>query len=86
MLERDKPPSLAQVTGILEALISGGLARSDVAEWASYWVSLKNPPIHEGKVWSAIQELTGADMITTDRPFLYGVEDFRDWLNKLQAQ
>jgi hypothetical protein len=35
-------------------------------------------------VWNAIQHLSGADLITTDRPYLYGITDFVEWLKPLR--
>ena len=79
------PPTLADVVERLRGLVLGTMDRESVAEWAGFWVGQKAPPIPDPKLWHAVERLSGADMISTDRPFLYDKEDFEQWLKDLLA-
>lgn len=79
------PPTRQFVADRLRELISGVASREDVAAWAGRWVGMGDPPIEDPRVWRAIERLSGADMISTDRPYLYGREDFERWLSDLLA-
>lgn len=51
-------------------------AASLVRSWAEQWVMAKDPDVQDGTAWRALTALAGADLISTDRPYLYGREDF----------
>src|SRR4051794_10146544 len=72
-------PSREEVEAKLEALIAGRTSREDIASWAAQWVNLDDPPRGDSQVWSTLTILAGADMISTDRPYLYSEVDFRQW-------
>lgn len=79
------PPTRADVENVLLALIDGSISREDAAEWASVWIRMEDPPIHDKQVWQALERISGADMITTDRPYLYMSIDFEEWLLALRS-
>jgi hypothetical protein len=70
----------------LLGLVSGGVSREAVAEWAAQWVRLPDPEIDDAVVWKALTRLAGADMISTDRPYLYDENDFNAWCKDLSGQ
>ena len=78
------PPSRAEVLEVLRRLVEGTLEREDASSWASPWVTNDDVEFAPA-VWQALERLSGADMISTDRPYLYGPEDFRDWYDTLDA-
>jgi hypothetical protein len=77
-------PSREQVEARLVDLIEGRRSREEVASWASQWVRAADPGVEDEAVWDALLSLTGADMKTTDRPYLYEEIDFREWLEELR--
>lgn len=81
---RPAAPSRAEVEEKLRGLIEGRYSREAVTSWAEQWVMAKDPNVQDGAVWRALTALAGADLISTDRPYLYGREDFLAWLNDLQ--
>jgi hypothetical protein len=77
------PPTKSDVVDKLQALINDALTREDVAGWAQQWVIEDNPQDMPKDVWDALTFLCAADMISTDRPYLYEREDFEEELAKL---
>ncbi len=86
MLEQDRnmPPSREQVEAKLQCLLAGRCRREDVVDWAGQWVTMDTPPDMPAVVWDALVSLFGADLISTDRPYLYGTVDFQHWLEELR--
>ena len=78
-------PTKADVVNVLRELANGTMTREEASNWASKWIVMKDPGIEDPKTWRAIDQISGADMITTDRPYLYGKEDFEAWLLELQS-
>ncbi len=80
-----EPPSHDDVVAVFNALISGTRTRQDVSEWAvSYIVS--GMRIEDKRISQAIDDLGMADLISTDRPYLYDEEDFREWLREFEER
>ena len=78
-------PSRTEVAHRLQGLAEGVFSRGEVASWAKQWVLADDPQVSDRAVWRALQSMSGADLISTDRPFLYGPEDFRAWLQELKT-
>ncbi len=78
-----KAPSRSEVIAKLNQLVQESASREEVATWAQKWVIADNPPDMEKEVWESLQFLTGVDLISTDRPYLYSVQDFEGELAKL---
>jgi hypothetical protein len=85
-LESDKTPPVPSLTEIevkFVELIQGHCSRQEAADWASRWVGLADPPDMDATISEALDALSGADMPTTNRPYLYNESDFRHWLKEL---
>ena len=78
-------PTRADVEARLSRLLAGHVSREEVAEWAAKWVRMANPNVQDPRVWKALTQLCGADMISTDRPYLYDKQDFDAWLADLRS-
>ncbi len=87
MLEGEVP-MCADVEAKLLDLIEGRCSHYEALSWAEHWLYedyvLVLDLFDDPALLEAIDALSGADMITTDRPYLYGEEDFRVWLHELQ--
>ncbi len=78
----NQPPSRDEVAARFRALIANEQTREAVSDWAGPWFSQLDE-IADPKVAEAIQLLRMADLPTTNRPYLYGPEDFEAWLKEL---
>jgi hypothetical protein len=66
-------------------LIDGSIGRDEVARWASHWLLRFDQTDFDRKLFDAIDSLSGADAISTDRPYLYDISDFERWLGELTS-
>jgi hypothetical protein len=48
------------------------------------WIAAVTPGVDDPVVWRALDNLGGADAVSTDRPFLFEEVDFRAWLDELR--
>jgi len=76
-------PSRSEVTEKFQQLLQEVASREGVATWAQKWVIADNPTDMEKDIWEALQFLASADLISTDRPYLYSAQDFERELAKL---
>lgn len=76
-------PSRDEVASKLRALVAETAPRDEVASWASTWVSRDPSRIDDQPTWEALKNLAMADLVSLDRPYLYGREDFETWLAEL---
>lgn len=77
-----KPPNRIETADTIRQLLSGKRTRKSASEWACEWL-LNCRAIDDAVVWEAITLLGAADLISTDRPYLYSEEDFAEMLKKL---
>jgi len=78
------PPSRAEVEEQLLGLIEGRISRDDATAWAMQWVAASDDGVHDAIIWEALNNLAGADAVSTDRPYLFAEVDFRAWLDELR--
>jgi hypothetical protein len=79
------PPTRSEVIEKLQQLVEDSVSREFVATWAQKWVIADNPPKMSKEIWEALSFLTGADLISLDRPFLYTTKDFENELAKFKS-
>jgi len=84
MAEHVEPPTRVQVVEQLRRLLAGDISREEVSLWASPWAT-RFDEIEDARVREAIDQLSGADTPTTDRPYLFMEVDFEEWLRELTA-
>lgn len=77
-------PSRADVETKLQGLIEGRVTRDDATAWAMQWVAAPDSGVDDPIVWNALNNLSGADAPSTDRPYLFTEIDFRAWLDELR--
>ncbi len=89
MSEDANVPTFDDVAQKLRQLVAGEISRQQASEWASPWI-VKYTEVQfdenrelDRKIKEALDRLTSADLISTDRPYLYGQSDFERWLGKL---
>lgn len=79
-------PNRDEVESKLLDLLLVRISREEAASWAAPWIVADQPHVGDPAVWRALDQMFGADMITTDQPFLYGEDDFREWLETLRSR
>jgi hypothetical protein len=78
-------PAVAKLLEKLEGLVDGSVTREAASRWAWRWIGADDPGRMDPVIWSALNYLGGADSPSTDRPYLYGLEDFQSWLADVRA-
>ena len=78
-------PSRAEILARLDALAAdpSSATRATVADWAAEYLRFDDPQLYpdvsDPVVWDALVALSGADLPSTDRPFLHEAPDFASW-------
>lgn len=75
-------PTRFEVATVLQELIAGSQTREFASAWACEWV-LGDGNADDPVLWFALNLLVMADIVTTDRPYLYGNVDFQACLDSL---
>lgn len=84
MSGQDKPPTANEAAEVLRGLIAGLITRESAVRWASPWAFQKCDAVIDVRLLRCLENIAAADMISTDRPYLYGKEDFQAWLAEIQ--
>ncbi len=77
------PPSRTEIAQILRGLLAGTLSRAEASRWAEPWIT-GDARVGDRAVWSALELLGAADLISSDRPYLYEAVDFENCLSQLE--
>ncbi len=84
----EQVPTRTYVEAKLLDLIEGRASREEVSLWAEYWLHedfVKGRDLFDDTVvLDGLEALSMADAPSTDRPYLYGEEDFQAWLQELR--
>lgn len=87
MSEHDPPkssiPTREDLAIRLRGLLSGSSSRAEVATWASSWMDFDDS-IDDLVVWEGLEKLAAADLDGVDRPYLFGSDDFKVWLEEVE--
>jgi hypothetical protein len=75
-----------QVLSCLTRLAAGELSPGEAADWALGVMKLDSPELKDQKLWRALDELSGADLLEAPGQYLHGPEDFADWLEEFGAE
>lgn len=74
-----------QVRERLSALVSGASDVGTVADWATRLMELDDPALDDDRLWSALDKLSGADSKIGSEEYLYGHDDYVQWLEDFDA-
>jgi len=77
------PPTETEIAQVLRGLITGTLSRREASDWAEPWIIGDVQNIGD-IAWSALKLLCAADLVSTDRPYLYNAVDFQTCLTQLE--
>ena len=78
-------PTRIEIEVKLTDLISGTITREAASEWARPWGNAYDSGLEDPAIREVLEKLYAADSPSTDRPYLFGPDDFADWLRKLRG-
>lgn len=78
-------PARHEIASIINQLRSGLIDRNYAAQWAFSIIDADDIRVTDQVAWKVIQCLGAADLISSDRDYLYGIDDFDDWLRLLDT-
>lgn len=78
-------PTRHEIISIINKLKTGVVDRTYVAQWAFSIIDADDIRITDQVAWKVIQSLGAADLPSSDRDYLYGIDDFDDWLRLLES-
>ncbi len=76
-------PSRSEIANTVRRLLTAQMTRKAASEWASQWL-FDDEPISDCLAWEALVLLGAAELVSTDRPFLYNEEDYLAALESLE--
>ena len=79
----DPFPLLGEIILVFDQLIAEVISRSEASVWATPFFLNDDVRVDDDRIRNALEYLYIADAISTDRPFLYGIEDFREWREEI---
>ncbi|WP_256737213.1 hypothetical protein, partial [Enterobacter sp. SECR19-1250] len=69
----------------MTCLFAPSLDRTNIAQWAFSIIDADDIRITDQVAWKVIQSLGAVDLPSSDRDYLYGIDDFDDWLRLLES-
>ncbi|UYP75981.1 hypothetical protein [Pantoea dispersa] len=76
-------PNREMLKEVIQQLNAGVVSRSQVSEWAFSIIDDEEIRVTDQIVWKTLECLGAVDISSTDRDYLYGTDDFIDWLKSL---
>lgn len=80
-----EPPSREEVMRRLNELIAGSASPSEISDWAMGYFRNDDIDFPDECVLDALDVMGGADLLVPSGEFLYGLEDFKSWLDEFRA-
>ena len=78
-------PTRYEISSVINKLKVGVVDRTYVAQWAFSIIDADDIRITDQVAWKEIQSLGAVDLPSSDRDYLYGIDDFNDWLRLLES-
>ncbi|MFD5913473.1 DNA-binding protein [Streptomyces massasporeus] len=70
------------VSAHLASLASGSISPGAASEWALRVMDSDAPELRDTRVWTALDRLSGADLMESPGQYLHGTEDFDSWASE----
>lgn len=78
-------PTRYEISSVINKLKVGVVDRTYVTQWAFSIIDADDIRITDQVAWKVIQSLGAVDLPSSDRNYLYGIDDFNDWLRLLES-
>ncbi|MEV0980790.1 DNA-binding protein [Streptomyces sp. NPDC049915] len=69
----------------LRSLASGTVAPDESADWALEVMESDVPELCDARIWTALDRLSGADLMVGPGQYLHGTDDYAEWLAEFDA-
>jgi hypothetical protein len=73
------------VSAHLFSLASGSIGPEAASEWALRIMDSDAPELRDERVWTALDRLSGADLMAGPGQYLHGKEDFGSWASEFDG-
>jgi hypothetical protein len=73
------------VSAHLLSLASGFISPGAASEWALRIMDSDAPELRDERVWTALDRLSGADLMAGPGRYLHGKEDFGSWASEFDG-
>lgn len=77
-------PTRREVSDCLTALAYGNCTPEEASQWAFRYIK-DDDDCDDRLLWNALITIGGADAFGGNRQYLYGTEDFKEWLLEFSA-
>ncbi|MFC7257776.1 MULTISPECIES: DNA-binding protein [Streptomyces] len=64
----------------LRSLAAGTITAEEAAEWALRMMDSDAPELRDERIWTALDRLSGADLMVGPGEYMHGQEDFDSWV------
>ncbi|HHR8284187.1 TPA: hypothetical protein ACS9WW_004178 [Salmonella enterica subsp. enterica serovar Muenchen] len=78
-------PTRHEIASIINKLKTGAMDRTYAAQWAFSVIDADDIRVTDQVAWNVIQSLGAVDLLSSDRDYLYGIDDLNDWLRLLES-
>ncbi|EBG0214318.1 hypothetical protein H9V85_003025 [Salmonella enterica subsp. enterica serovar Louisiana] len=78
-------PTRHEIASIINRLKTGAVDRTYAAQWAFSIIDADDIRVTDQVAWKVIQSLGAVDLPSSDRDYLYGIDDLNDWLRLLES-
>lgn len=69
----------------LRALSAGTADPAEVSAWALRALDSDDPQLRDPRIWTALDRLSGADLLEGPGQYLHGKEDFEVWVGEFEG-
>lgn len=83
-MNENSQPDRSEILNVLTSLISKKISRHEASKWAENILSSGRIEVTDLKAWETIKQIGAADLVSTDRPYLYDDCDFIEWERELR--
>jgi hypothetical protein len=75
-----------EIMARLDGLAAGRIDPADAADWATGAMAGDDPALEVPANWQALDQLSGADLMSAPGTYLHGQEDFAAWIREYRAK
>ncbi|QEU97186.1 DNA-binding protein [Streptomyces kanamyceticus] len=75
----------ASIRSRLRSLAAGVVTPDEVSAWALHTMEGDSPQLRDARIWTALDRLSGADLLEDPGQYLHGKEDVDAWLEEFEG-
>ncbi|MEU6549749.1 DNA-binding protein [Streptomyces sp. NPDC046915] len=70
----------AEIGSRLRLLVVGAVSRGELSDWAMNVLESGAPELRDDGIWTALDRLSGVDLMVAPGQYLHGRDDFDVWI------